>query len=71
MSILIKKKIKFTKPKNLEKLLAKMIFDKKIIARFDDRMEFGARSLGNRSILADPRNPKMKEIIKKNKINQK
>ena len=28
-------------------------------------MEFGPRALGNRSILADPRNPKMKDIINK------
>ena len=26
-------------------------------------MEFGPRALGNRSIIADPRNPNMKEII--------
>ena len=28
-------------------------------------MEFGARALGNRSILANPCNPNMKEIINK------
>ena len=28
-------------------------------------MEFGPRALGNRSILADPRNPNMKDIINK------
>ena len=28
-------------------------------------MEFGHRALGNRSIIADPRNPKMKDIINK------
>ena len=28
-------------------------------------MEFGPRALGNRSILADPRNPNMKNIINK------
>ena len=28
-----------------------------VIARFDGRMEFGPRALGNRSILADPRRP--------------
>ena len=33
----------------------------KIIARFDGRMEFGPRALGNRSILADPRD---KNIVK-------
>lgn len=34
--------------------IAKMIVDGKIIARCIGRMEFGARALGNRSILADP-----------------
>ena len=28
-------------------------------------MEFGPRALGNRSILADPRNPKVKDLINK------
>ena len=28
-------------------------------------MEFGARALGNRSILANPCNPRIKEIINK------
>ena len=28
-------------------------------------MEFGARALGNRSIIANPCNPKMKDIINK------
>ncbi len=52
--ILQKKKINFIKHNNIEKHLARQIFKKKIIARFDGRMEFGARSLGNRSILANP-----------------
>ncbi|MDF2432853.1 MAG: carbamoyltransferase, partial [Mucilaginibacter sp.] len=30
---------------------------------FQDRMEFGPRALGNRSILADPRNPEMQKTI--------
>ncbi len=30
-----------------------------IVARCSDRMEFGARALGNRSILADPGNPRV------------
>ena len=29
------------------------------------KMEFGPRALGNRSILADPRNPNIKELINK------
>lgn len=37
----------------------------KIIGWFQDRMEFGPRALGNRSILADPTNPEMQNIINK------
>jgi carbamoyltransferase len=35
----------------------------KIIGWFQGRMEWGPRALGNRSILADPRRPEMKEIL--------
>lgn len=38
--------------------VARHLADGKIIARMQDRMEFGARALGNRSILADPRSSK-------------
>jgi len=38
----------------------------KIVGWFQDRMEFGPRALGNRSILADPRSPDMNQ-----RINQK
>jgi carbamoyltransferase len=34
-----------------------------VIGWFQGKMEFGPRALGNRSILADPRNPNMKNII--------
>ena len=30
---------------------------------FQGRSEFGPRALGNRSILADPRNPDMQNLI--------
>ena len=35
----------------------------KVMAWFDGRMEFGPRSLGARSILADPRNPGMQSAV--------
>lgn len=35
----------------------------KIVGWFQGRMEFGPRSLGHRSLLADPRDPQMKERI--------
>ena len=42
---------------------AEFIAAGKIVAWFQDRMEFGARALGNRSILALPRNAKMREKL--------
>lgn len=41
--------------------VANLLAQGKVIGRFSGRMEFGARSLGNRAILA---NPKQKDIIK-------
>ena len=35
----------------------------KVVGWMQGRMEFGPRALGNRSILGDPRHPRMKEII--------
>lgn len=34
-----------------------------MIGWFQDRSEFGPRALGNRSLLADPRKPEMKDIL--------
>lgn len=42
---------------------SKLISEGNVIGWFQGRMEFGPRALGNRSILADPRNPNMKDII--------
>ena len=44
-----------------EKLIVKKLQEGKIIGRCVGRMEFGQRALGNRSILADPRNILIKE----------
>jgi len=42
---------------------AKLISDKQIVGWFQGKMEWGPRALGNRSILADPRNANMKDIL--------
>jgi carbamoyltransferase len=42
---------------------AEQIANGKILAWYQGRMEFGPRALGNRSILADPRDPLMKDKI--------
>src|SRR5207253_3067802 len=34
-----------------------------VVGWFQGRMEFGPRALGNRSILADPRRPEMKDVL--------
>ena len=38
---------------------ARMLADEKIVGWFEGRMEFGPRALGARSILGDPRSPRM------------
>jgi carbamoyltransferase len=43
--------------------VAERIAAGKVVGWFQGRMEWGARALGNRSILADPRRPDMREII--------
>lgn len=45
-----------------EKTIAQLLADGEVVARVGGKMEFGARSLGNRSLLADPKNP---EVIDK------
>jgi carbamoyltransferase len=42
---------------------AAIIADGKILGWFQGRAEWGPRALGNRSIVADPRRPKMKELL--------
>lgn len=42
---------------------ARLISQGKVVGWYQDKMEWGPRALGNRSILADPRNGKMKDIL--------
>lgn len=48
---------------DLVKTAAAALADGKIIGWFQGKMEFGPRALGHRSLLADPRDPKMKDKI--------
>ena len=43
--------------------VAKKIAEGNVVGWFQGRMEFGPRALGNRSILADPRNPDMQRKL--------
>lgn len=63
--ILNKYKIKYQYLDNVSKEAAKSIANSKIIGWFQGKIEFGDRALGNRSILADPRNKNMKSRVNK------
>lgn len=57
-------KITFNKNKDeLLKILAQKIFNNSVVGLFNGKMEFGARALGNRSIVANPCSTNMKEIL--------
>ncbi len=47
----------------LTKVAAKIISDGNVVGWYHGRSEWGSRALGNRSILANPANKKMKDII--------
>jgi len=47
----------------LVKKVASLLNAQKVVGWFQGRMEFGPRALGSRSILADPRSKKMRDII--------
>ena len=47
----------------LSKKVSKLISEGNVVGWFHGRSEFGPRALGNRSILADPRNPEMQKKL--------
>ncbi len=56
-------KTKITFFDDIEKKVSELIFQDKIVARFKGRMEFGARSLGNRAILCNASNTQLVQQI--------
>jgi len=61
-----KHKAEYHRFRHFEKIseeTAKLIAAGNVVGWFQGRMEFGARALGNRSILADPRNPAMQKQL--------
>jgi carbamoyltransferase len=55
----------FTTEKGLLKYVAKKINEGSVVGWFSGHIEFGSRALGNRSILANPTLPNMKDRINK------
>ena len=53
----------FNSDKKIVQKSAKLIYDNNVIGLFQKGMEWGPRALGARSILSNPCNPKMQEIL--------
>lgn len=58
-----KDKVKYVLIDDIEKEVAKLVAEGNVVGWFQGRMEVGPRALGNRTLLADPRNPKIKDIL--------
>jgi carbamoyltransferase len=54
---------KFDRFEELSLNISKELSNGKIVGFFNERMEWGPRALGNRSILADPRNTNIRDIL--------
>ena len=48
---------------DISKIISQLLSEKNIVAWYQDKMEWGPRALGNRSILADPRYSDIQNII--------
>ncbi len=55
--------VKVEEVADIELRIARLLAAGHVVARFKGREEFGARALGNRSLLADPSNPDVIKII--------
>ncbi|HEY4880352.1 MAG TPA: carbamoyltransferase [Candidatus Acidoferrales bacterium] len=65
-SFLTENNIKHSYVENDDELLdqtVERLTNAKVVGWYQGRFEWGPRALGNRSILADPRNPEMKDIV--------
>lgn len=60
---LVRIQISAVRSDNICRDTAKLLADQRVIGWFQGRSEFGPRALGNRSIIADPRRPEMKDIL--------
>ena len=58
-----KAQVKFSKLPNIERSVAELLAAGQVVARHCGREEFGARALGNRSILANPKDTNSVRVI--------
>ena len=60
---LVRIQVEAKRSENVCRDTARLLADQRVIGWFQDRSEFGPRALGNRSLIADPRKPEMKDIL--------
>jgi carbamoyltransferase len=60
---LVRMQVDAARSDNVCRDTAKLLADQRVIGWFQGASEFGPRALGNRSLLADPRKPEMKDIL--------
>ncbi len=60
---LSKEGVAFVRPESLEAEIARLLAAGHVVARFDGRMEYGPRALGNRSILYHPADPSVNDWL--------
>lgn len=56
-------KLTYRRADDVEREVAELLSEGKLVGWFQGKMEFGQRALGNRSIIADPRREEMKDKI--------
>nr|WP_136251721.1 carbamoyltransferase C-terminal domain-containing protein [Ningiella ruwaisensis] len=57
--------LSYSEPENYAQQVAQLIHDGNVVARFDGRMEYGPRALGNRSIMYHGREPEVNQWLNK------
>ena len=65
-SELQKKNYEYKVYDNIEKIIAELIYEGKIVANYQGRLELGPRALGNRSLLASPE--KYETLVRMNEL---
>lgn len=63
-------KLNYEKPDDITEEVAELLAAGNLVGWFQGRMEFGARALGNRSILADPTSEQSRDRVNKNVKNR-
>jgi carbamoyltransferase len=67
--VLVNHGLDFEYVKEIEPVVARLLADGKVVARFTGKMEYGPRALGNRSILYQPNEPTVNDWLNK-KLNR-